>query len=53
MGSEPVDLKAQVRQDIIIDDVVEKYGIRIECVPRQDDAIIEIFAFAADNPSLL
>jgi hypothetical protein len=49
----PVDLEAEVRQNVVIDDIVEKYGIRIECVPRQDDAIIEIFAFAADNPSLL
>jgi len=36
-----VDLEAQIRQHIVIDDVVKKYGIRIEGFLRQDDAIIE------------
>jgi hypothetical protein len=52
MGGEPVDLEAQVRQNVVIDDIVEEYGIGIECVPGQDDAVVEIFAFAADNATL-
>jgi hypothetical protein len=36
-----VDSKAQIRQDLVIDDIVKKHGIRIEGFLRQDDAIIE------------
>ena len=38
---EAVDSKAQVRQHLVIDDIVKKDGIRIEGVLRQDDTIIE------------
>ena len=36
-----VDREAQVGQNLVIDDVVQEYGIRVEGVLRQDDAIIE------------
>ena len=36
-----VDRKAQVGQDLVIDDIVQKDGIRIEGFLRKDDAIIE------------
>ena len=36
-----VDGEAQVRQDLVVDDVVEKYGVRVEGFLRQDDAIFE------------
>ncbi len=36
-----VDREAEVRQDLVVDDVVEKNGIRVEGFLRQDDAIIE------------
>jgi hypothetical protein len=38
---EAVDSKAQVGQDLVIDDVVQEHGIRVEGLLRQDDAIIE------------
>jgi hypothetical protein len=38
---EAVDSETQVRQDLVIDDVVKKDGVRIEGFLRQDDAIIE------------
>jgi hypothetical protein len=38
---EAVDSKTQVRQDLVIDDVVKKDGVRIEGFLRQDDTIIE------------
>lgn len=37
----PVDREAQIGQYLVIDDVVQEYGIRIEGFLRQDDAIIE------------
>jgi hypothetical protein len=52
MGCQPVDLETKVREYVVIDDVVEEYGVGIECVPGQDDAIVEIFAIAADNLTL-
>jgi len=36
-----IDRETQVRQDLVVDDIVEKYGIRVEGFLRQDDAIIE------------
>jgi hypothetical protein len=45
-GSEAIDSKAQVRQHLIIDNIVEKYGIRIEAVLRQDYAVIKGFFLA-------
>ena len=36
-----VDSKTQVGQDLVVDDIVEKHGIRVEGFLRQDDAIIE------------
>jgi hypothetical protein len=36
-----IDREAQVGQDLVIDDIVEKYGVRVEGFLRQDDAIIE------------
>jgi hypothetical protein len=38
---EAIDREAQVGQDFVIDDIVEKDGIRVEGFLRQDDAIIE------------
>jgi hypothetical protein len=39
--SETVYSKAQVGQDLVIDDIVQKNGVRVEGFLRQDDAIIE------------
>ncbi len=36
-----VDSKAQVGQNLVIDDIVHEDGIRVEGVLRQDDALIE------------
>ena len=33
--------ETQVGQDPVIDDIVKKYGVRVEGLLRQDDAIIE------------
>ncbi len=38
--------QAKAWQDIVIDDVLEKHGIRIEGFPVQDDAFIKILFFA-------
>ena len=38
---ETVDREAEVGQNLVIDDVVQEYGIRVEGLLRQDDAIIE------------
>ena len=38
--------QAQVRQHLVIDDVVEEYGIRVERVLRQDYTVIECAVFA-------
>ena len=38
---EAVDSKTQVGQNFVVDDIVEKHGIRVEGFLRQDDAIIE------------
>jgi hypothetical protein len=43
---EPVDGQTQVREDLVIDDIVEEYGIRIEGVLRQDDAIVKCAVLA-------
>ena len=40
--------ETQVGQDPVIDDIVEKYGIRVEGLLRQDDAIIK-WPVLADN----
>ena len=37
----PVDREAQIGQYLVIDDVVQENGIRVEGFLRQDDAIIE------------
>ena len=44
-----VHFKTQVRQDIVIDDVVEKHGIRVEGFLRQDYAIIKRFVVVANG----
>ena len=36
-----VNSKTEIREHFIIDDVVEEYGIRIECILCQDDTIIK------------
>lgn len=41
--------ETQVRKDIVIDDVVEKNGIRIEGFLRQDYAIIKRFVVVANG----
>ena len=33
--------KTQAGQNVVIDDIVKKYGVRVEGILRQDDAIIE------------
>ena len=43
-----VDGEAQVRQDIVLDDIVEENGIRVEDVLRQDDAIV-VYRVLADE----
>ena len=43
---EPVDGQAQVREDLVVDDVVEEYGIRVEGVLRQDDTIVKCAVLA-------
>jgi hypothetical protein len=40
-GRQAIDGQAQKRQDLVVDDVVQKYGIRIKCVPVQDDAFFK------------
>ena len=42
---EAIDSKAQVRQDIVVNDIVQEYGIRIESLFRQDNAIVKCFVF--------
>jgi hypothetical protein len=41
-----IDCEAQVGQHVVIDDIVEKDGIRVEGVLRQDDAILECAVLA-------
>jgi hypothetical protein len=36
-----IDRQAQVRQHLVVDDIVQEHGIRVESILRQDDAIIE------------
>jgi hypothetical protein len=50
---QPVDRETQVGQDRVVDDIVEKNGIRIEGFLRQDDAIIECAVLAdGDLPGI-
>lgn len=44
--SKPIDSEAQVRQYPLLDDVVQEYGVRVEGLFRQDDALIEGFVVA-------
>jgi hypothetical protein len=44
-----VDSETQVRQDLVIDDIVKKYRIRVEGFLRQDDALIECPVLADDD----
>ena len=44
-----VDRQAQVRQNLVIDDIVEKDGIRVEGILREDDAICERPVLADDG----
>ena len=41
-----IDRETQVRQDLVIDDIVKKDGVRVEGFLRQDDTIIEWPVFA-------
>ena len=43
---EAVYCQTEVRKDLIVDDVVEEYGIRVEGVLRQDDAIVKCAVLA-------
>ena len=36
-----IDRKTQVRQDLVVDDIFKKHGVRVESFLRQDDAIFE------------
>jgi hypothetical protein len=38
---QPVYSETEIRQYVIVDDVVEKDGVGVECISRKDDAIIE------------
>jgi len=38
---ETIDRQAEVRQDLVIDDIVKKDGIRVEGFLREDDAVFE------------
>lgn len=40
-----VDRQTQVRQYIVVNDVVKKYGLRIERFRRQDDTVVKGFVF--------
>lgn len=44
-----VDREAQVGQDLVVDDIVEKDGIGVEGFLRQDDTIIESAVLADDD----
>ena len=48
-GCQPVYFEAQVGQHLVINDVVEEYGIRIERIFRQDHAVIKGFALVANG----
>ena len=41
-----VDGEAQLRQYLIVNDVVQEHRVRIECVLIEDDAFIECTVFA-------
>ena len=46
-----IDGQAQVRQHLVIDDVVEEHGVRVEGFLRQDDAVFAGKCFVVtDNP---
>ena len=48
-----IDGKTQVRQNLVIDDIVKKDGIRVEGFLRQDDAIVELAVLAdSDVPGI-
>ena len=48
-----IDGKTQVRQNLVIDDIVKKDGIRVEGILRQDDAIVELAVLAdSDVPGI-
>jgi hypothetical protein len=49
---EPFDGQAQPRKYVVVDDVVQKDGIGIECVPFQYDAIVECLLLADEIPSV-
>ncbi|MCH7821442.1 MAG: hypothetical protein IIA07_05435 [Proteobacteria bacterium] len=44
--SQAIDGQAQIRQDIIIDNVVKKNSVRVEAFLRQDDTVIIGFVVA-------
>ena len=50
--SQSIDCKAQVRQHVVVDDVVEEYGIGVEGVLRQDDAVVECSVLSDDRSPL-
>ena len=48
-SGQAVDLETQVRQNVVIDDVIEKHGFGIESVLCQDYAVIECFVVLTDG----
>jgi len=51
--SKTVNSETQVWQYLVINDVVEKYGVGVESILRQDDAIIRVkFGFVVANRSV-
>jgi hypothetical protein len=41
-----VNGEAQVRQNLVVDNIVQEYGIRVEGFLRQDDAVVECAVLA-------
>ena len=47
-----VDRQTQIGQHVVVDNVVEEHGIRIEGFLRQDDAIVKCLVVLANRPVL-
>ena len=48
-GGKAVNGETQAGKNLVIDDIVKKYGVRVEGILRQDDAIIEWHVLADGN----
>jgi hypothetical protein len=45
-GVQAIDRQAEIRQYVVVDDIVEEDGVGVECVPVEDDAIVECVVLA-------